>query len=459
MNPLALLLLFALPPDAASQDHHFAEGEHLHAVCWFHSELAGDRLAEELRDVGEAAWEIAGAWIGLGSEPPEIPLTLNAFETRRDFRDAVEGIRSGASEGRTAWGDWESRQVHVRLMPVLSDRVLNRVGSPVGSLRGVAVEVARLALREASGGELLAPAWFADGLAAWVADRALVRCGRALEGSADPWFSTRILLAQELEAAGRAPLLEELLTDAESELAEAERRALLEVLFAHLDERLGEEEGWQALTPRISRGLSGSELLEALSEVIPLAELDRGWRIWLAQQEPPWEEEIASFSPHPEGWVQLARPKTGATCWVHPPAPATPHRIRGEFFIFPNKLGQAQVFLRIGRGDGDHLLLDVDLKGSVTLWVHEPSAAEAERAVARRPLEPRMQPRTWIPFEVSVLADEVLVEVGGREPALFRVRGRPLGGHWGVTTKGGCTTLWRGLECEPLESEGEGGGE
>jgi len=437
-----------LPLLVASQDDFsLSEGAHVHALCWFRMVRAGGALSEELRDAGEAAWAEAAAWTGQPEGPLEAPFLVNLYAKRREYVGAVEGTVSGAAEGSVAWGHWESRQVHVKIQPVLDERKYDALGLPHGTLRQAAREVARLAVIDAGGDPDLAPRWFLEGLAGWSAQRGLESIERASNDLARcPHRSTAAAQAQELLRAGRLPQLREVLLDAPGPLTAAERMALHEVLFEHL----AEDEAWRARGPRLARGWKGEALLAELD----IDALEAGFFTWLEALRPPWREELGSLGFHMDGLQQLTFKGESASCWATAPPPPPPYTIRGEFYLYKDREGMGQVNVMLGRLGEDYIMFAFNTQGGAVAFRYDSAMDAAGQPpfveIQGKTLDPPLPPRTWVPFAIHVDEDgQVSGEVGDEDLMPFDTTGRRMDGAWGIGTFAGSIGVWRDVECVP----------
>jgi hypothetical protein len=453
MNAAHLLALLALPVPSVrlpAQDGLLvAEGTLAHGVCWFHAERAGTRLAEELRDVAEAAWIAARPWTGAPAEL-DSPLTVNLYAKRKEFVAAVDGTQPGASKGRVAWGDWGSRQVHVKLRPLMGERSFEQIGLPAPSLRAAAGEVAGLARGAATDGERRGPRWFNEGLDRWCAEQAMGAIGRALDGVHEPAWSTLIARTQDLARGGRLPTVAELVADEPGELNHAERLALHAVFFDYLAQAGGEP--WTKLAPRVAAGLSG----EALAELLDTEPHEAGFPSWLNAQQPAWVEDHPALADHGEGWVQTPLKGRNAVCWSTTPPPAKGYTIRGEFYVYRDSGGKGQVNVVLGRlPNGDFISVSFNTPMGVHAWRFDAAKDAAGEApfveVTSKVLDPPLSARNWIAFEIHVVDERVFVTVGDTDLAPFDTVGRPMDGLWGLGTLAGSIGLWRGVECVSLD--------
>lgn len=441
-------LALLLPLLAAPQDNiTLSEGAHVHGLCWFRMVRAGQSLSEELRDVGEGAWAEVAAWTGQPEGPLEAPFLVNLYAKRREYASAVEGTVAGASEGTVAWGHWESRQVHVKVQPVLDERKYDELGLPQGTLRRAAREVARLAILDAAGAHDLAPRWFTEGLSAWAAQRGMVAIERASDDLAlCPLRSTAVVRVQGLARSGRLPLLQDVLLDDPGELTDPERRALHEVLFEHL----AQDDAWRALGPRLARGLRGEALLAELE----LDSLEAGFLAWLEGQRAPWRQELGELGLHAEGLQQLTLKGESARCWATTPPPPQPYTIQGEYLLYKNGEGVGQVNVMLGRLGEDYIMFTFNTRGGVVVFRYDSAMDAAGEPpfveIQRRPLETPLPARTWVPFSIHVNEEgQVSGVVGEHELIPFDTTGRAMDGAWGIGTFAGSIGIWRDVECVP----------
>jgi hypothetical protein len=446
-----LLPLLTAPLTPLQDDFLLTEGAHVHGLCWFHMERAGEALSEELRDVGEAAWSEVAAWTGAADEPLETPFVLNLYAKRKQFASAVEGTVAGASKNTTAWGHWESRQVHLKVQPILSERTYSELGLPPLSLRKAAREVAGLALTEASGGDpSLAPArWFREGLAGWAAQRAMVSQERAVDGLGCPAWSTSFDVVQELQRGGRLPLLSEVLLDAPGELGLAERRALHEVFFTYL----ASDEAWLARGPRLARGWKG----EALLAEVDADGLEAGFLAWLATQAPIWHEDAPALAHHLEGLQQTPVKGGSSRCWAVEPPPEGSYTVRGEYFLYRDSDAMGQVNVMLGRLEDDYLSVSFNTVVGVHAWRYS-AARDADGEppfieLTSKFMDPQLAHRRWTPFAIHYDQDQerVTVEVGEERLRPLDTTGRDMHGAWGLGTFTGSIGVWRDVECVPSE--------
>ncbi|MDA1264227.1 MAG: hypothetical protein O2816_04015 [Planctomycetota bacterium] len=449
MTTALLLSLLALPATAVSiqDDYLLAEGQHVDGLCWFRAVRACEALPRELCDVGSATWRHVAPWVGVDAGPLERKLLVNLYAKRTEFVSAVEGIQPGASAGVTLWSDWGVRQIHAKVQPILSERTYEDVGVPATTLRGVAEEVARLALLDATEGEALAPRWFVEGLVVSGAQAALVEVGRAFSGVEEPEWSTAIAVCQTLGQEGRLPSVTDLLQDASEELRPAERRALHGIFFAYL---AAEGEGWEELGPRVARGLKG----EALLAEVDVDGLEGGFATWLHGQRPLWIEAEPALAGCDSHYVQTPLKGNNAVSWSTLPPPEGPYEIRGEFLVYRNDINMGQVNVVLGRVGDDYLSVSFNTQNGVHAWAY---TAELERKgeppfreVTSKALDPLLPSRAWIEFAIRVADERVAIRVGEHELYPFDTTGRPMTGAWGVGTFTGSVGQWRNLEVVPI---------
>lgn len=468
LPPVALLaasLSWTAPvPSPAGQDQAdpmVAEGAHFAVVCWFFSERLRAELPRELSLALEDAWTEAQALYGLSPEPLTAHFQVHVYSrgSAPTFKDAVEAVEPGAASGRASWRHWPSRAAHVKLRPVVPDRVLEWTGVPADTLRRAVTEGAQLARLEASGGDDGAPEWFATGSAAWIAQRALVARGRSAAGTEGVWWSTAVATTLRQRAEGRLASLEALLAgerrepqaedDGEGAVPAAD--AVHATLFAFLVEG-GVDGGdlWQ----RLARGLGADEAraeLERLAGEGGLAALEARFHAWLDAQEPRWEEQEPSLAAHPGGWIQSpVRPRGNAICWVHEPPAWPEYEIRGELRPFRDPgTGASQSNLLVGRlPSGDYLHVAIHTISGVSAWTYAAETGVYE-LVESKALEASFPFREWVPFRLRVADDNLHITVGDLELKPVPVRGRDMSGQWGLGTFEGCTTLWRAVEIGP----------
>ena len=106
----------ALMPLAQAQDqpdYMIAEGEHLHVLCWFHSERTGQAFPDALLVSGKEVMAQGGALFGVavsGQQDPEaVPFQLFIYSTRKGASGYIAGVESvspGSAPGTVDLAHW-----------------------------------------------------------------------------------------------------------------------------------------------------------------------------------------------------------------------------------------------------------------------------------------------------------------------------------------------------------------
>jgi len=437
---LALSPLCALARGQDDPTEIIQDGPHFTVICWFVGERTQDRLAIETLAVVEDIWEGASILYGVSPEPlGELRFQINVDSMRKSFMDRVNGIQPKAVEKDIAWRHHGSRAAFVRLQPPVPDKVLHTLGMPPRTLRRAARESAGLARLEASGGFDSAPAWFAAGSEAWLAERAMQAAGRSAPGFESPYLGTRLYEVRTAIDEQRLPSLEEFLGGYQGLLELPEFDALRELFFTYLMQS-SSLESWAELGPRLATGQPIENLIPELSALLGLAqpeELEPAFHTWLASVRSQWREQEPSMSVHPDGWIQtpiLGRP---AVCWSVEPAGPEAYSITGEFKLFRDRQGMGQA----------NVLLGAFVTG---VKVFEFDHEEANyRPITSKGLDEPIPSAEWVSFRVWFVDERVFIQVHEQDLRPFDVTGRDMSGAWGGGAYKGTSLIWRNLTIEP----------
>jgi len=453
----------ALMPLAQAQDqpdYMIAEGEHLHVLCWFHSERTGQAFPDALLVSGKEVMAQGGALFGVavsGQQDPEaVPFQLFIYSTRKGASGYIAGVESvspGSAPGTVDLAHWDSRTVHVRMRPFPGDRPLVELGVPTDCLRRASAGIAHLTRQGLAGGADTAPRWFADGAAQYLATRALAGSGTDGLGDSSIWLGTQVLAVQRMIAAGSLPVLEDVFADEMGELEVSAVESLRAVLFEFLMEHLANRgEAWDQLRARLTRGLCGPDLLPVLEDWLGdggIAALEANFHRWLQERRPAWDDAQPALQRHPEGWAQA--PLLGnAIAWRRETIPEPPYRISGEFRTFLDpRTSTAQANVLFGRLGEDFLQVSIHSDTGISVWDYSHEKGNFEMLQSKN-WTTTFQLRDWLPFEVRVLGEDAYVSVAGVHLSPFSILGRDMGGPWAVGTFKGSVTLWRNLKIEPI---------
>lgn len=430
-------------------------GDHFTVICWFVGERTQDRLASETLRVVEHTWAGASALYGVAPDPlGDLVFQINVDDTRKTFLSRVNGIQAKAVEKDFGWSHHGSRAAFVRLQPPAPERVLDQLGMPPRTLRRAAREAARLARLEASGGIDAAPAWFAEGSAAWLAERAMQAEGRSAPGFESPFLGTRLHRVRVALGEQRLPSLEEFLAGAQGLLELQEVDALRELFFTFLMQS-SSLEAWTALGPGLATGLATGQPIENLiAELSTLLDLDQAldlepaFHTWLDGLRPLWREEVPSMSVHPEGWIQTPILGRNAACWAVEPAGPEAYEISGEFMLFRDRTGMGQANVLLGELDGNFIQVMFNTVTGVKVFEYDLESAEY-KPITSKGLEIPYPILEWVAFRVWYEDERVFIEVHGQALRPFDVTGRDMSGAWGVGAYKGTSLIWRNLGIAP----------
>lgn len=438
---LPLLLLPAVVPQDEDPvlGYHLAEAPGFASITHWHSERCAERLPQEVVETAAQAWLEAQAWLGLEARVPEPAVTLEVFENRRSWVEAVlgrAGVRPGARE---SWLDGAT--VLVPVNPPQADRVYADFGLPPTTLR-LAAEGAVLAALIQRMPEIAEHApWVLAGVATEAAQRALVSREKSKPVEEEPRFARlRSILLRDLLGDGEARGWPDLAVAPTAREWSDSHGTLAHLLVSRRAKELPAllADG-AAFASADALTLLGGD--EPQQEVLNL----------LFDAKPAWQERTPELCGTAQGWYQAALQGETAIAFRTEPCGMQSYRIEGEVMLFPTERGTGQMNVLFGLAeDGSYFSLAITEINGITIFFYDPKERTYFQLEELRDVEVRAMDATRYVLEIK--DDRLFIVVNGRSAPAVELGGRDLTGAWGFGAQRKAAGMWLRHEVKPIDS-------
>jgi hypothetical protein len=442
-------LTLVLAPAVAAQTAAVVEQGRFFDV---HAHFARKPLADQALAAAEATWAAAVKQLGASKSKPSNRFAIHLYRTPADYEAVDQELNQGAFKDAWSFAHLDTKSAHIVVQPITADSVLDRVGLPPLTRRLVVYEAAKFAVQASLDNFRAHPAWFAEGLAAWVLDGAMVEAKLRESAAADPFDATRFVWVQKLAAGGKLPKVERLLSDPTLEGVEAWYHwPLQRTLFSFLVERHPRE--MQALI-KAAKALPGSDSFTAKLNAEVKKRLGKAWSdvdaryaAWVKELKPAWEEPFRSLDAVREPWLQIAFEDTDALAWRTEPVGTKTYAWTGTVELLPATSSQANIVL--DRQDNGYLFIGLQAGKEAFASRYDAKAPEASQWSSLGQAKAKgLEVGKPTQLEVDVTPARIAVAIGGETVLEFAPGERPLDGPWGIGVLRGSAAYWRGVRVE-----------
>jgi hypothetical protein len=420
-------------------------------------DVAEPRIQVKASVVAEATWKETCALFGTVPKATDPPREIHLYGTAAEYEAACDKLVGGNLKRNMAFTAEKPPSVHIVLQPPIRGDAQKTLVPTWQTLRLVAHETSHLAryVTLASYGDH--PGWLTDGAAIWIEARVLAAQGLFKRAEQWPFCSTDVVRVQRLVKDAHLPTVDDLVHDRTDALEFYSRYAARGLLFRYLIEGerskqfrsflldLVHVDGGQGCTARVE------EMLKAKLDVSDWKELDAGFRKWIADLKPEWDEVFTSLEPVGDDWTQTSFDDSNAIAWRAATVGDKPYAIEGSVTTYVDRADRSQANLLIGRmtlTDGTQRFVSFAFEPGlgVTVFDFDGSLAEDKRWNRKAFVDSRgSEPGKPLAFRVDCVptkdSTDVKLTLAGKVVAQFSV-GRALDGPWGVGAQAGSSCVW-----------------
>ena len=425
-----------------------AIGKHYKLIFHF----AASDAAKVALEVAESSWPRIARVLDADGETPPKPLPIHVYATVAEY-EAVEAARTrGYFKKSLSFSDWETQMAHIVLQPPLVAARLRELGLPRLTRTLIAHEAAHLAFYSLTANYRYQPEWFSEGLAEWSASEAVAHDALAR----DPIQSTEILIVQNLIARGSLPSFAKLMSGEFGTLSSAERYAVEGLWFRYLT--------GPGLEPRLIdvgrelRRLGGGSLLWSnvhafADSVFPLEkrdELETGFRTFIGDFKPEWNEVYRSLEPIEGGYEQFAFEDQNAIAWRQGALDRSGFQASGKLRICSGASGSQLNFL-FERGP-EHFFQIAFRGDRGTIELLRRSMEEPEWTTLGGAHSDKLSCDRALEFAIELSPGKLELRVAGEVVLSTKLDDPLTGGEWGLGALAGSAGTWTDLKVESRSS-------
>jgi hypothetical protein len=424
-------------------------------------DVAEPRIQAKATIVAEATWKETCALFGTDAKTTDPPREMHLYGAVAEYAAACDKLVGGNFKRNMAFTAEKPPSVHIVLQPPIRGEAQKTLVPTWQTLRLVAHETSHLARYVTLANYRDQPGWLTDGAAIWIEAKVLAAQGLFKRAEQWPFCSTDVVRVQRLVKDAHLPTVEELLHDRTDKLEFYSRYATRGLFFRYLIEG-GHSKEFRAFLLDVIR-IGGGEgctdrvvdLLKAKLGVADWKELDAGFRKWIADLKPGWDEVFTSLEPVGDDWTQTSFDETNAIAWRTEDAGRKPYAIEGAVTTYDDRTERSQANLLLGRmtlSDGKSRFVSFAFVPGfgVTVFDYDGSRAEEEQWTQKAFVDSRgSAPGKPLAFRVDCTpkedATDVKLALAGKVVAQFDV-GRVLDGAWGVGAQAGSSCVWHGVK-------------
>ena len=422
-------------------------------------------VREKVLAVAEATWKEACALYGVDAAPREKPVELHLYDDVASYEATCDRLVGGKLKPNLAFAHHESCSAHVVMQPTIRGDARVQLAPTWQTLRLVVHETAHVTRMAKFPNFASHPGWFVDGNAEWLESRVLSSLRLLKSPEQSPYFASSVRDVQQLLRQSRLPGIEVLLHDRPDEFTFNERYSVRYLLFRFLQEG-DHAKAFREFIGDVRRLGAGKEFdvrsAEALKTRFALtdwSDLDEGFRAWLEQLKPQWDEVLRTLETDGEDWAQTAFDNSNAICFRNEPGGTKPYALEGEVTVLADRKGSPQMNLLLGRQllageDSRYVSIALVPSEGVTIFDFDSSRSPNEQwknlgyfpltsTAVGKPIAFRVE------CETRSGKTALAVAIDGKVVAKATVD-RSLEGPWGLGAQAGSSGTWRGIRQLPL---------
>lgn len=397
-----------------------------------------ERASEESARAIDAAIAALTRQFGAVAENQERrrPASVVVHRDASSYQRAIRSIGAKGFEENLAVTDYDRRESHVAVQPACRSELMQRIGLPLLTRRQLAHEAAHLWCDERWPRDYrAAPRWLREGLATWASEVAMRKLGLIDKAEADPFLSTRIVLAQR----GAARLVEfQSPSRTYDPFAGFDRQTMYALDWAYCRWRLedsGDSNPGESFYA--THGMSIEQLVAWFTR--DSAGAMKSFAADLRSMKPEWEESGRSLEAHDAEWIQVAFSDRRATAWRRGGPSYAAYRIKGSLQWVGTSESESRVLF--ARDAFGYLAATFGNRNGVEISRFDERTG-SWRSVARNE---NCSPSAGAPceFEIVLKRGRVAIEVGGRSVCSADTPGMWIAGPWGLSVEANKAAVWR----------------
>ncbi|MCB9852644.1 MAG: hypothetical protein H6819_06075 [Phycisphaerales bacterium] len=359
------------------------------------------------------------------------------------YRRAIRRIGARRFEENLAVTDYDRRESHVAIQPACTSELIRRIGLPLLTRRQLAHEAAHLWCSERWPSDYrAAPRWLREGLATWASEEAMRSLGFIDKAEADPFLSTRLVLAQR----GAARLVEcQSPSRTYDPFAGFDRHTMYALDWAYCRWQLEDRRNADvAEASNVTNGMTIDQMLawfgrDSATAMRSFAEANRVLK-------PEWMEDSRSLERYDANWIQRAFPDEDAMAWRRRGPSISAYRIRGSLELIGEQASEARVLF--ARDAFGYMAASFESGGGVA--ISRFNQKTDSWTLLSRNSDCGIRSGSACEFEVVVRKDRVDLRIGGKSACRAVAADMWTSGTWGLSVQADRAAFWRDLRLESI---------